>query len=93
MPNPPDWLIDRSWFTFTAFGVLGLWLFLRGSVAPAAVAVYSGSGLIGFGHDAVPGATDMVWWRQAHVIADITCGVALFAFALWSVLALRERGG
>jgi hypothetical protein len=93
VPSPPDWLIAPSWFLFTTFGVLGLWLFVRGRVAPAAVAiaVYSGSGLIGFGHYAVPGATDMVWWRQAHVIADITCGVLLFTFALWSVIALREN--
>lgn len=86
LPDPPDWSIAPAWFIFTAMGAVGLWLFLRGSVAPAAVmiAVYSGSGLIGIGHYLVPGATDMVWWRQAHVIADIACGVALFAFALWS---------
>lgn len=93
VPNPPDWIIAPSWFVFTAFGVLGLWLFLRGRVAAAAVAVaaYSGSGLIGFGHYAVPGATNMVWWRQAHIIADITCGVLLFAFAMWSAIALRKN--
>jgi hypothetical protein len=33
----------------------------------------------------------MVWWRQVHVIADIICGLLLFAFALWSVVALREE--
>ena len=57
----------------------------RGRIAAAAVAiaVYSGSGLVGFAHYAVPGATDMVWWRQAHVVADIVCGLLLFGFALW----------
>ena len=45
---------------------------------------YSVSGLIGFGHYTVPGATDMVWWRQTHVVADILCGIAIFGFALWA---------
>ncbi|MGH3458754.1 hypothetical protein [Aeromicrobium sp.] len=91
VPNPPRWLVGAAWFFFTAFGVLGLWWLAHGRTAWAAVAIaaYSGSGLVGFAHYAVPGATDMVWWRQAHVIADIICGVLLFGFALW--LALRFR--
>ncbi len=92
LPNPSVQVVGGAWFVFTAFGALGLWLFVRGRVAAAAIAiaVYSGSGLVGFVHYAVPGATDMVWWRQTHVIADIICGLLLFAFALWSVVALRE---
>jgi hypothetical protein len=93
LPNPSQTLVAAGWFIFTAFGVLGLWLFVRGRITAAAIAiaVYSGSGLVGFGHYAVPGATHMVWWRQAHVIADIICGLLLFAFALWSLVALREE--
>jgi len=93
LPNPSQALVAAGWFIFTAFGVLGLWLFVRGRITAAAIAiaVYSGSGLVGFGHYAVPGATDMVWWRQTHVIADIICGLLLFGFALWSVVALREE--
>lgn len=92
LPDPPGWSIAPAWFIFTASGALGLWLFLRGRAAPAAVmiAVYSGSGLIGIGHYLVPGATDMVWWRQAHVVADTACGLALFAFVLWSVGGGRD---
>jgi hypothetical protein len=91
LPNPSQAMVAGAWFFFTAFGALGMWLWLHGRIAPAAVAiaVYSGSGLVGFGHYAVPGATDMVWWRQAHVIADIVCGVLLFAFAMWAALTLR----
>jgi hypothetical protein len=93
LPNPSQTVIGSAWFVFTAFGALGLWWFVRGRITAAAVAiaVYSGSGLVGFGHYAVPGATDMVWWRQVHVIADIICGLLLFAFAIWSVVALREK--
>lgn len=93
LPNPSAQVVAGAWFVFTAFGVLGLWWFVRGRITAAAVAiaVYSGSGLVGFGHYAVPGATDMVWWRQTHIVADIICGVLLFAFALWSVVALREK--
>ena len=46
------------------------------------------SGLIGFGHYTVPGATDMVWWRQTHVVVDIVCGIAILGFALWAALRL-----
>ncbi len=40
--------------------------------------------LLGFAHYAVPGATDMVWWRQLHVVVDICCGIAVFCFAIWA---------
>lgn len=95
LPNPSQTVIAGAWFVFTAFGALGLWWFAHGRITAAAVAiaVYSGSGLVGFGHYAVPGATDMVWWRQVHVVADIICGLLLFGFALWSVVALRQREG
>jgi hypothetical protein len=95
-PQPgPDALVDPSaaqigfaWFLFTAFGVLGLWLWFRGRITAACVALtgYSVSGLIGFGHYTVSGATDMVWWRQTHVVVDIVCGLAIFGFAVWTAL-------
>ena len=93
LPNPSVQVVGGAWFVFTAFGALGLWWFLRGRITAAAVAIaiYSGSGLVGFGHYAAPGATDLVWWRQTHIVADIICGVLLFAFALWSVVALHEK--
>ena len=78
-----------AWFVFTACGVLALYLWRRRSIVPASVALtaYSVSGLIGVGHYTVPGATDMVWWRQAHVVADILCGLVLLGFALWAARA------
>ena len=93
LPNPSVQLVAGGWFFFTAFGVLGLWLFVRGRITAAAIAiaVYSGSGLVGFGHYAVPDATDMVWWRQTHVIIDITCGIAILGFALWAAIKLPHR--
>jgi hypothetical protein len=93
LPNPSAQVVGGAWFFFTAFGALGLWWFVRGRITAAAVAiaVYSGSGLVGFAHYSVPGATDMPLWRQTHIVADIICGVLLFAFALWSAVALREK--
>jgi uncharacterized iron-regulated membrane protein len=29
----------------------------------------------------------MPWWRQAHIVADITCGIAVLAFAFTTVRA------
>ncbi len=90
LPAPSATLVGLGWFIFTAFGILALWLWFRGRITAAAVALtgYSVSGLIGFGHYTVPGATDMVWWRQTHVIVDILCGIAILGFALWAARTL-----
>lgn len=90
LPNPSAPLILGSWLAFTAAGIAGYVLLRRqaSNLALLLLAVYSGSGLVGIGHDAVPGATEMPWWRQAHVVADIACGAALLAFTLWAV---RQR--
>jgi hypothetical protein len=89
--NPSRTVIGLSWFIFTAFGAAGLVLYVGGRLRPAGacLAVYALSGLIGLGHYTVPGATAMPWWRQTHVVADILCGIAILAFAAWSVNRAR----
>lgn len=89
LPAPSATVVGLSWFVFTASGALGVWLWLRRRITTAAAALtgYSVSGLIGIGHYTVPGATDMVWWRQTHVVIDIVCGVAVFGFAIWAARA------
>ncbi len=93
-PSPSRSFIAVSWFVFTAIAALAVWNHRRGADAPAAVclAVYSLSGLVGLGHYGVAGATEMVWWRQAHVIADIVLGAALLflAFAVWRYRSSRR---
>ena len=91
--SPSAGVVLGSWFVFTAFGVAGLVLFARRRVGAAAacLAAYSVSGLVGFGHYTVPGATGMPWWRQAHIVADIACGVAVLGFAFWSARRLRPQ--
>ena len=84
-PSPSRGTIAISWFAFTAFALAGAVLLRRGHAlaAAACLAAYSGSGLVGIGHYAVEGATGMPWWRQAHIVADILCGAAVLAIALW----------
>jgi hypothetical protein len=91
LPDPSDWVVGLSWFGFTAFGILGLWLYARGRITGAAVAIaiYSGSGLVSIGHYLVPGASGMPAWRQALIVVDIVLGAVLFAFALWAAVTLR----
>ena len=91
IPNPSRTLIGLAWFGFTAVGLAGFALLARGPSRSALLllALYSGSGLVGIGHYTVPGAFDMPWWRQAHVIADIAC--ALTIVALLVVLARSSR--
>ena len=43
------------------------------------------SGLVGLGHYTVAGGTDIPWWRQLHVLADIAYGMAVLAFAVWAL--------
>jgi hypothetical protein len=89
-PAPSAAVIGLSWFAFTAFGAAGLLLFVRRRIRPAVacLGVYSLSGLVGLGHYTVAGATDMPAWRQAHIVADILCGIAVLTFA---VRALRRH--
>ena len=91
-PAPSRATIALAWVAFTAFAVAGYVLLRRGRTTAAAVclALYSGSGLIGLGHYTVAGATEMPWWRQAHIVADIASGAAVLAFAVW--LAVRRAG-
>lgn len=88
-PTPSAEVVLLAWFVLTPFAVAGYLLYRRGSVrgAGALLAVYSLSGLVGIGHYAVAGMTEVVWWRQAHVIADVLLGAAVLAFAVWTVRA------
>ncbi len=92
VPAPSATVVGLSWFVFTLFGGFAIALWRRAAILSSAfaLAVYSLSGLVGLGHYAVPGVTDMAWWRQAHVILDISCGLVLFGFAAWATLRHRE---
>lgn len=93
LPNPSRGLVAFAWFLFTAAGIAGFVLFRRRSYAVAALLLgfYAGSGLVGFGHYATEGMTDAIWWRQAHVVADILLGTAMLGFAVWVALNLPRR--
>ncbi len=90
-PAPSRALVGASWFLFAAAAVAA-WRALdrrRFTAAAVLLALFSVSGLVGLGHYTVPGATDMPWWRQAHVVVDIACGVALLVAAVAVARARR----
>ena len=92
-PEPSAGVILAAWFVFTAVGLTGYVLYRRGEIRRGSLFLlaYSGSGLVGIGHYAfVSGMTAQPAWRQAHVIADVLLGSAVFAFALWSILTLPK---
>jgi hypothetical protein len=94
-PAPSRALVGASWFLFAAAAVAA-WRALdrrRFTAAAVLLALFSVSGLVGLGHYTVPGATDMPWWRQAHVVVDIACGVALLAAAVAVARAGRRTAG
>ena len=85
-PEVTQSVIWIAWIAFTAFGIAGYLAYRRGRVRQAAalLAVYSLSGLVGLGHYTEPGAGGMPWWRHLHIAADIACGAAVLAFAVWA---------
>ena len=93
--NPSRPVVPIAWFVFTPAGIAGYLAFRRGRLRPAALLLgfYSTSGLVGIGHYVAPGMTDAVWWRQAHVVADIALGAAVLACAVWIARRSRELHG
>jgi hypothetical protein len=91
-PEPSAGVVLAAWFVLTPFGLAGYWQYMRGQLRAGAMLliVYSTSGLVGIGHYTVAGMTDEPAWRQAHVVADILLGAGIFAFALWSIIALPK---
>ena len=87
LPNPSAAVVGGAWFVFTAFALSGLYFLWNGRrrAAGISLALYSGSGLVGIGHYLAGGTGDFPWWRHAHIVADITLGVAVFASALFLV--------
>ena len=87
LPNPSQAVVGGAWFVFTAFALVGLWLLWHGRrrAAGISLAAYSGSGLVGIGHYLAGGTGDFPWWRHAHIVADITLGIAVFASAIYLV--------
>jgi VanZ family protein len=87
IPNPSAAVVGGAWFFFTAFALAGLWFLWHGRhrAAGISLAVYSGSGLVGIGHYLAGGTGDFPWWRHAHIVADITLGIAVFASAIYLV--------
>ena len=88
VPAPSRTVIGLAWFAFTAVGIAGYRAFRDGRerLGAALLAVYSGSGLVGLGHYTVD-MGGQPWWRHAHIVTDIACGVAVLALA---VLAVRR---
>jgi hypothetical protein len=91
-PEPSAGVVLAAWFVLTPFGLTGYRQYMRGQLRAGAMLliVYSTSGLVGIGHYTVAGMTDEPAWRQAHVVADILLGAGIFAFALWSIIALPK---
>ena len=85
-------MIWIAWVVFTAFGIAGYAAYRRGRTRGGAAlfAVYSLSGLVGLAHYTAPGMGELAWWRHLHIWADIACGIAVLAFAVWSVKRARR---
>jgi hypothetical protein len=80
-------VIVTAWVVLTACGVAGYRLYRDGRHRAAApwLAAYSGSGLVGFGHYLDRSPSELALYQNAHVIADIVMGVAIMAFAIWTL--------
>ena len=92
-PEPSAGLVLAAWFILTPLGIAGWVYFRRGDLATAGLLLiaYSFSGLVGIGHYTVEGMTDEPLWRQAHVVADILLGVAVFTVGVWALMRRRDE--
>ena len=92
-PEPSAGLVLAGWFILTPLAIAGWVYFRRGDAATAGLLfmAYSFSGLVGLGHYTVGGMTDEPLWRQAHVVADILLGFAVFGFGLRAFLSARRE--
>src|SRR5206468_2517135 len=95
IPTPSAAVVGLSWFAFTSAGALGYYLFRqdrRIRPAFAMLAVYSVRWLVVLLHYSASGMVDAPWWPQAHVIADIACGLAIAAFSVWAWRSAERLG-
>ncbi len=87
-------VVAVSWFVFTAFGLWGYVQYRRGHrrAAALALAVYSGSGLIGPVHYTVVSPSDLDGFQNLFVVLDTVLGLGVLAFACWLALTPADDG-
>lgn len=81
-----------SWPVLTTVGIAGYLLYVRARhwAARACLLIYSLTGLVTLGHFLV-GVPDVPWLWFTTLFTDALAGLALWAFAVWSAVALRPR--
>jgi hypothetical protein len=77
-------LVWQGWLIFTAFGVAGYLLYLRGgrAAAGACLAVYSVSGLIGWLHYTGGPISAFDAFQHANIVIDGLAGIAVLVLAV-----------
>lgn len=84
--------VPLFWLAFTAAGLIGYRLYVRGRepLAQVLLGIYAYSGISSIGHYLYDGMSDLATWQNVSVVVDITLGSALLGWIVWS-LATRRR--
>jgi hypothetical protein len=91
----PDWISGAvvlvSWPLFTALGVAGYLLYLRGrfTEAHAFLIAYSYTGFSSLGHFLSGSPDEFTTRGLVSIFIDGAAGAAVLGVALWSIIALR----
>ncbi len=85
-------IVGLTWLLLTPVGMLGYWLYTRGSMLAAygSLAIYSIVGLTTPIHYTEAGLSSFPWWRNVSILTDGVTGAAVVAFVLWSALLAQE---
>ncbi|PWV78507.1 hypothetical protein SAMN05421630_104241 [Prauserella marina] len=85
-------LVAGGWFLFTAAGIAGYVAYTRRRywAARGLLLLYSVSGLVSLGHFLV-GPVDIPPFWFATIYLDVAAAVAVWAFVVWSAVAVGER--
>jgi len=88
-----EWVVAVAWFLYTAVGVFGYRLYVRGRYQAAHIALVLYGYLIfsSLGHFLYGSPSELSTRGVVSVFVDVAAGLLVVAVAVWSVLARRAQ--
>lgn len=93
----PEWIMPlgviRSWFIWTAFGIVGYWLYKiqRLWLAYVCLVIYATCGMSSLAHYFYGAFHEFSLKMHLFILTDGLAGLSILGFVLWSGLILKEQ--